>query len=158
MGVCCSCDWLTTHKAGSWSLCREGEISQPRYFLRMIIYIIRGLPGAGKSTLAKKLVNEQYVCEADQHFVDADGIYRFDPKRLSEAHTKCQQRCADIMEQGLPVAVANTFTQKWEMKVYLDMAKRYNYSVQEIICKSSWKSIHGVPDEAIRKMEQRFEF
>ena len=53
------------------------------------LYIVRGLPGSGKSTLAKKLCPRD-AYEADDWFVDHDGIYKFDPSQLSKAHRYCQ--------------------------------------------------------------------
>jgi len=40
------------------------------------LFLLRGLPGAGKSTLAKSIgpIN----IEADQYFIDSDGEYKFD--------------------------------------------------------------------------------
>ena len=36
-----------------------------------VLYIVRGVPGSGKSTFAKRLVLDDFlVCEADKYFVD----------------------------------------------------------------------------------------
>ena len=43
------------------------------------IYLLRGLPGAGKSTVAKRLGGEHY--EADMYFMQ-DGEYKFDGAKL----------------------------------------------------------------------------
>ena len=74
-----------------------------------MLYIIRGIPGSGKSTLAKKIAS--VVCEADDFFVDPDGVYRFDPSLLKEAHSACQKKCVTAMQFEVDaIAVANTFT------------------------------------------------
>ena len=52
--------------------------------------IIRGPSGSGKSTFAKKNFPDAFQCEADDYFIDADGIYRFDAKLLGKAHEACQ--------------------------------------------------------------------
>jgi len=44
------------------------------------LVIIRGLPGSGKSTFAKKFVEKGFKhYEADMWMVDKDGNYSFDP-------------------------------------------------------------------------------
>lgn len=46
------------------------------------LLLIRGLPGSGKSTMAKEYAKAGYVhCEADQFF-EIDGQYRFDASKL----------------------------------------------------------------------------
>ena len=44
--------------------------------MEKILYIVRGIPGSGKSTFAKTLGGIHI--EADQYFVDGDGNYNFD--------------------------------------------------------------------------------
>lgn len=124
----------------------------------MILYLIRGLPGSGKSTLARKLVGEQNVCEADLYFY-ANGEYKFTADRLPQAHQFCLASCAAKLAAKIPaIAVANTFTQHWEMAKYYELAYEADYEVQQIICKGSWESIHKVPKHTIIKMQERFEY
>ncbi len=56
------------------------------------------------------------------------------------------------------MAVANTFTQDWEMEPYFKLAEEYGYMVQSIIVENrhGGENVHGVPDEAIIKMKNRF--
>ena len=53
------------------------------------LIIIRGLPGAGKSTLAKSLGGINI--EADQYFM-VDGEYKFDSSKIKLAHNYCQSQ------------------------------------------------------------------
>ena len=87
------------------------------------LILIRGLPGSGKSTLAKQYVAQGSFkhFEADQFFVDANGNYNFDPSKIKFAHQWCQDQVRKALVEGYNVVVSNTFTQKWEMKAYLDM-------------------------------------
>ena len=120
------------------------------------LFILRGLPGAGKSTLADSL-GIDYV-EADMFFMQ-DGEYRFDGSKLKDAHQWCQDRVRKFMELDMSVAVANTFTQEWEMEPYLKMAKEFGYRVNSLIVENrhGGENIHGVPAEAMDRMEKRFE-
>ena len=120
------------------------------------LFILRGLPGSGKSTLADSL-GIDYV-EADMFFMQ-DGEYKFDASKLKEAHQWCQDRVRKIMELDMSVAVANTFTQEWEMEPYLKMAEEFGYRVNSLIVENrhGGENIHGVPAEALDRMEKRFE-
>ena len=53
------------------------------------LYILRGLPGAGKSTLAKN-VGAVYF-EADMFFMEGNE-YKFDNTKLRKAHDWCQNQ------------------------------------------------------------------
>lgn len=120
------------------------------------LFILRGLPGSGKSTLADSL-GIDYV-EADMFFMQ-DGEYKFDGSKIKLAHEWCQDRVRKIMELGMSVAVANTFTQEWEMEPYLEMAEEFGYRVNSLIVENRHgnESIHGVPAQAMDIMEKRFE-
>lgn len=122
------------------------------------LYLLRGLPGSGKSTLAKSISEIQY--EADMYFVDADGNYNFDPTQIKDAHNWCQSMTRMAMEYNSPkIVVSNTFTQEWEMEVYNKLAEIYGYVVYSIIVENRHGGVneHGVPDEVLTKMRDRFE-
>jgi predicted kinase len=129
------------------------------------LILLRGLPGAGKSTLAKIILqiretDEPEVLSADDFFVNENGEYEFDSQKIKEAHQYCQFRCSERMrQQKVKIVVANTFTQEWEMKVYYDMAERYNYRVHTIIVENRHGSenVHGVPEDKLQQMKDRFE-
>jgi len=62
------------------------------------LLLIRGLPGSGKTTMAKEYEKSGYVhCEADQYF-EVDGEYRFEGSKLRAAHDDCLRRA--IAAQG----------------------------------------------------------
>jgi predicted kinase len=126
------------------------------------LIILRGLPGSGKSTLAKMLVGDKDYChrEADMYFVDSDGNYKFNPKEIKEAHNWCREEVEFIMKcGGSTVVVSNTFTQEWEMNPYFALAEKYGYRVFSVIGENrhGGKNGHGVPEEKIEQMKNRFE-
>lgn len=124
------------------------------------LYIIRGIPGSGKTTLAGKMMRHGMVdayVEADMFMVDDKGDYLFNPKRLKFCHEQCQRLTDASLTTGKSVAVSNTFTRKWEMQPYLDMAKEHGATVTVIICQGDYGNVHGVPDEKVAEMKRRFE-
>lgn len=89
------------------------------------LVLIRGLPGNGKSTLAKEMANEGYLhFEADMFF-EVDGRYRYDASKILDAHTWCQKMTRQAIARGEKVVVNNTFTQLREMEPYLAMSKDF---------------------------------
>ena len=136
--------------------------------MEKVLYIIRGIPGSGKSTFAKMLVGEDFlVCEADKYFIDKEtGEYNFDSTKIKEAHKFCQDTVESYMKDSLAndqfyreIAVSNTFTQEWEMRPYFELAKNYGYKVFSVVVENrhGGTNQHEVPEEVLTKMCERFE-
>ncbi len=132
------------------------------------LYILRGLPGSGKSTLANTIVDSIAVCEADQYFINQEtGEYKFNPDEIKIAHQWCKDEVENRMKYnqdtyGLDyseIVVSNTFTQEWEMEPYFKLAEKYGYRVFSLIVENrhGGKNTHGVPDEKIEVMKNRFQ-
>ena len=130
-------------------------------FLTPTIYLIRGLPGCGKTTMAHWLTD--YRVAADDFFM-VDREYQFDPSKLPEAHAWCLEEATGMIWRPY-TAVHNTFTERWEMEPYIRMAAEKGARVvvaslfdggltdEELAARNT----HGVPVEAIAKMRERFE-
>ena len=121
------------------------------------LFLLRGLPGAGKSTLAKSIGGAHF--EADMFFME-NGEYKFDATKLKDAHNWCRHSVMDTMKAGKPkVIVSNTFTQEWEMDAYYLLAKELGYTVFSLIVENRHDGVneHGVPQEALDRMKNRFE-
>jgi predicted kinase len=120
------------------------------------LILLRGLPGSGKSTFAKRICN-QHV-EADMFFME-DGEYKFDPTKLKQAHEWCRNKAQEWMKQGYNVVVSNTFTQEWEMDPYYWLAEQYGYRVHSLVVENRHMGVtqHGVPADKLEQMKNRFE-
>lgn len=123
------------------------------------VYILRGVPGCGKSTLAKHLAGETgKVCEADNYFVGDDGVYRYDSNKISLAHAWCRAIFAEALDAKTSVIViSNTNTEPLHFFPYEDMAKRAGYEVFHLIVENrhGGTNSHGVPDGTLVSMEAR---
>jgi hypothetical protein len=64
-----------------------------------------------------------------------------------------------LLEKPL-IIVSNTFTQKWEMDSYYEMANQFGYRVHSIIVENrhGGVNLHGVPEDRLEIMKKRFEF
>lgn len=126
------------------------------------LFLLRGLPGSGKTTLANQLGGS--LVEADRYFMEY-GEYKFDASKLKEAHAWCREQVQNWMEtngRGFDVpriVVSNTFTQEWEMKPYYDLAREHGYMVFSLIVENrhGGKNVHNVPEDKIEQMRKRFE-
>lgn len=103
-----------------------------------ILIIARGPSGSGKSTMVREL-EERYGVEsvsADKFFMQS-GSYKFDPKKLKDAHLFSQSLANKKMASGEPVVIVdNTNAKFWEMKPYVKAATQYGYIVQFV--EPSW--------------------
>lgn len=125
------------------------------------LILVRGLPGSGKSTLARSLADGEwtYHYETDMYWVNTrTGEYEFVPERIKDAHQWCIDETYNCLSLGYNIVVSNTFTQKWELLPYFQIAKYYGIIPQVILCQNQFKNIHNVPEDVIRKMEDRFEY
>lgn len=130
--------------------------------MKKILYLLRGVPGSGKSTVAQNIGGTHF--ETDKYFM-VDGEYKFDPTKLKQYHQMCQDEVNLAMIQNHTahlndvIVVSNTFTQEWEMKPYFDLAKTYGYQVFSLIVENRHDGLnqHGVPEDKVQIMKDRFE-
>jgi hypothetical protein len=131
-----------------------------------VLFLVRGLPGSGKTSFASAIWNDYAVCEADKFFYDKEGNYNFDPTKLKEAHAWCKNEVESKMiehqnnQQYYPeIAVSNTFTQEWEMEDYFKLAEKYGYKVVSLIIENrhGGQNVHGVPEDKLQIMKNRFQ-
>ena len=126
------------------------------------LFLVRGIPNSGKSTFAKEFGGIHF--ETDNYFM-VDGEYKFDGTKLKDAHQWCQTQVSNAMILNYTaninerIVVSNTFTQEWEMKPYIEMAKEWGYTVFSIIVENRHGGVneHGVPEDKLKMMKNRFE-
>ena len=149
----------------------------------MLVIILRGVPGSGKSYFIKETIKElnleedQYkICSADNHFINENGEYKFVRNKIKEAHEQCYKdfmECLDksTEEKKIVVFVDNTNTKFWEFSKYLQLGSKENKTLVVSIRlpkKSDLhtkveegtfldRNTHGVPSSAVKRMYDSFQ-
>lgn len=100
------------------------------------VFVLRGIPGCGKSTLSDKLFLyaesvgiEKTICNADEWFY-VNGEYRWDDRELSKAHAYSRGQFAlAMLEKHEVIVVDNTNFKREHVMWYVDQAKSWRYHV-----------------------------
>lgn len=133
------------------------------------VFILRGVPGSGKSHVARQAQEESpgldiLVVSADDYFVDAQGRYNFEPDKLPEAHANCYRRYLDALTNDTHdiVIVDNQNTERWEFSPYILAAQVHHvpFELWHVKCPTelaAWRNVHGVPEFRVKERAARFE-
>lgn len=132
----------------------------------MNIIILRGGSGAGKSTWIKTNYPDAVIFSTDTFFMDADGIYRFDPTKLGEAHNQCLRNFIGLCQLPGPkfetatVIVDNTNSTISEFGPYAQVALVYGHSVEILTfiydpVAAFERGAHGAPLKTCIDLHQR---
>tara|TARA_R100001594_G_scaffold11660_1_gene26112 strand:- start:1442 stop:1864 length:423 start_codon:yes stop_codon:yes gene_type:complete len=128
------------------------------------LILIRGVSGSGKSEFVEEFIHPTSLVICTDDFFMKNGKYEFDPELLAENHANCLRSVESEMEHPSDtmchnIVVHNTFTQKWEIDPYKELADNYGYNFYTIIVENRHgsDSVHNVPSHVISKQKDRFE-
>jgi 2',3'-cyclic-nucleotide 3'-phosphodiesterase len=141
------------------------------------LYILRSLPGGGKSTLAKLISEtsrgrgESCTVHSTDDFhlklIDGKLTYVFQPENLGRFHKSNQNNARASMEFDVDnVVIDNTNIKFSDFSEYIRFAKEFNYRVVLAEPNTPWRfnaeecsyrNTHNVPLEVCQKMLDRWE-
>jgi len=140
------------------------------------ITLMRGIPGSGKSTIARLLcqLNIDVMSTDDYWYLPGppgDGLYKFDIREITAAHIWNQKRVEDAIKRNagnefyLNLVVDNTNISSHAVAPYFDMAVKYNCAIsiltvdtplEECLRRNALRpKDRQVPESAIRKMHSQ---
>ncbi len=123
----------------------------------MKVKILRGLPGSGKSTYAKKLAGEGWAhFENDMYFMK-NGKYVFDETKAGEASNRCHQQFTKALRGGKDVVISNVFVTKKSIDRYVKAAEKMGADVKVIRFDKNFGSVHNVPKDVYANMKRNFQ-
>lgn len=128
------------------------------------VVVMQGVSGAGKSTAAARLLGESakvaVVASADHYFETRDG-YKFDFRKLGEAHAACFRSFVDSLRRMVPVVIVdNTNTTAMEISPYMLGAAAFGYDAEilSVRCNpevAAARNLHGVPLAGVLAQDKR---
>ena len=124
-------------------------------------FIMRGMPGSGKSTYVRNEIlgyhNPVAVYSADDYHMTQEG-YRYIAANAHLAHKTCFQKFVSSIELELPyVVVDNTNTTPLEIEPYRRFAEVNDYLITIIWCDATFelcmrRQTHNVPLKTMLNM------
>ena len=109
--------------------------------------IVRGLPGAGKSTAVQSVIkafetryrsenlnaDQQtlYVIHSTDSYFVTNGTYQFDAFKLPDFHQRNQDAFKESLRQNVPLVICdNTNIEKWQREPYINAALSAGYEIE----------------------------
>ena len=117
------------------------------------LVLIRGLPGSGKSTMAKVLALVGYEHYESNMFFLRDGIYQFDLARVRDANAWCQAMTLSALLDGKRTVVSNAFIGLHELAPYQAMSR----NVRIVEATGRWCDVRKVPATTLQWIAERWE-
>jgi predicted kinase len=126
-----------------------------------LLILLRGLPGSGKTFMAKQLSeNNTYpYFSIDDYFTDDKGNYHFDFSKNYLAYKQCETNTRKALLAGAKkVIVHNPFVLAWEIDPYFTIAKECQSSIAVLTVENfhEGKNSHSVTPEQLEKMATKY--
>lgn len=128
----------------------------------MNLYLVRGLPGSGKSTFAATLSGALRAphFEHDMYLYTPEGEYLWTEERMAYAWRQCLRDTEQKMSLEFPaIIVSNVFPNGKAMRPYRKLADSYGYNITYVVVENrrGGVNVHDVPEEALAHMRSIFQ-
>jgi len=124
------------------------------------VFIMRGVPGSGKSTMARLLAGETGVIHSTDHYFYVGEVYSHDTSLLSQNHEKNFKAFCESLKNGVPIVICdNTNVQRAHFACYISAANAAGYQIDIVAMLphpdpevAAIRNKHGASSETIRRM------
>ena len=86
-----------------------------------------------------------------------NGVNRFDPAQVADAHAVVAQDALTALRAGQSVVVANTHVRLWEMAAVVGAARLSGRTICFVECQGAWPSVHRLSAAVIASMRHRWQ-
>jgi predicted kinase len=126
---------------------------------RAHLVVIRGLPGSGKSTAAKKFIEAGYThLEADMYHINKKtGAYEFDLKRRATAWEWTKETASNLLYSGQNVVLSGVFPRNELLQKLKDGCNYIGVSFTVLTAEADHGNIHDVPADVLDGMRSVWE-
>lgn len=137
------------------------------------VFVLRALPGAGKTELANFLANSlasdkgAVVLSSDDFFFSKEGRYDFDATRITDAHKWNFQRFKQAIDDGIEtIIIDNSNIKQFHYYQYVDYGQRHDYQALILTIPHNdlsdkeleERTPHNISRKTIKKMRGDFEW
>lgn len=136
------------------------------------VVILSGLPGSGKSTIKRDLVESMLthrysvqVISHDNYFME-NGEYKFTEEKYSAARPECKTDFDKAVDKGINCIIIDNPNMDWEDTRYYiknGLVSGYNIRFRESETEWRWdveecakRNVHGVPADCIQSKKDRY--
>jgi predicted kinase len=126
-----------------------------------IAYIMRGVPGSGKSTVARQIAGNTGVIHSTDDYFVTNGEYCFDSSKIHEHREATYRAFCESLKDGVEVVICdNTNIHPQHFRCYAKSAEKAGYLVAYVVMPhpdpeiAARRNVHKVSEHAIRRMIQ----
>jgi len=122
----------------------------------LVLHIIRGLPGSGKSTAANSYPDYLHY-EPDHFFCDTRGDYLYDAQLWDKACEWTLSMTDLALARGRSVVVTDVFARADSLQPYRELAKAHGATIKITTRTGDFGNCHRVPLFVLNSLRDAFE-
>lgn len=125
------------------------------------LFIIRGLPGSGKSAFIQAVAPEDtLVFNTDAVLTHPDGTYEWTPERHSNAKETMNEAIRSALVRGEPrIFLDGVFDEAEHFEPFIELAREKGYRVYTVVVENRHGGVssHGVSEETLARFRANFD-